>query len=380
MSDLPSPSPENLAHTPLYDLHRSLGARMIGFASYAMPVHYPTGIIEEHLHTRRQAGLFDVSHMGQAILEGRDAALRLEALVPGDILSLAPGQMRYTQFLDPDGHILDDLMVSRLPDGKHGERLLLIVNAARKADDFAHVAAALQDLTLTRREAHALLSLQGPSAAMILGRLIPAVTTMTFLTIREFAYRSADFIISRSGYTGEDGFEIALPAETAPAFVQELLAAGDVWPIGLGARDSLRLEAGLCLYGHDMDRTTDPVEAGLAWSISKRRRRHGRFIGADEVRHALADGPERRRIGLMIEGKAPAREGAEISTPDGFPIGRLTSGGYSPSLGRPIGMGLVAAPYAFAGNELRVDVRGKKLTAIMTTMPFVPHHYHRGSQ
>lgn len=379
MSDPSSLPSSELAHTPLYDLHRSLGARMIHFAGYEMPVHYPPGIIEEHLHTRQKAGLFDISHMGQAILEGKAAALRLESIVPGDILSLEPGQMRYTQFLDADGHILDDLMVSRLPDGDHGERLLLIVNAARKAEDFAHVAAALPDLTLTRRDHYALLSLQGPRAAETLGRLLPAVTHMTFLTLGAFTYRGVELLISRSGYTGEDGFEISLPAEIATDFAKELLAMDDVWPIGLGARDSLRLEAGLCLYGHDLDRSTNPVEAGLAWSISRRRRRHGRFVGSDEVRYALADGPARRRIGLVLEGRAPAREGAVISTPDGFPIGHLTSGGYAPSLGRPIGMGLVAAPYARIGNELRLEVRGKKLAAKVIAMPFVPHRYHRGN-
>ncbi len=379
MSDPSSPSISVLAHTPLYELHRSRGARMTGFAGYEMPLHYPPGIIEEHLHTRRHAGLFDISHMGQAILEGKDAALRLETIVPGDILSLKPGQMRYTQFLDPDGHILDDLMVSRLADGAHGERLLLIVNAARKAEDFGHVAAALPDLALTQLDTHALLSLQGPRAAPMLSELLSGVTDLGFLTLRAFTYRDAELLISRSGYTGEDGFEISLPGEMALPFAEALLAKEGVWPVGLGARDSLRLEAGLCLYGHDLDRSTNPVEAGLAWSIPRRRRRHGLFVGSEEVRHALADGPARRRIGLVLTGRAPAREGAEISTPDGYPIGHLTSGGFAPSLGRSIGMGLVAAPYARIGSELRVDARGKKLAAKVTAMPFVPHRYFRGN-
>jgi aminomethyltransferase len=379
MSDLQSHPASDLAHTPLYDLHRALGARMIGFAGYDMPVHYRAGIIDEHLHTRRHAGLFDVSHMGQAILAGPQASLRLESLVPGDILGLLPGQMRYTMFLDHEGHILDDLIVSRLQDHSGNERLFLVANAATKDVDFARLAAALPDLQLTRRDTHALLSLQGPAAASVLARKFPTVETMTFLSIREFEHGGSHFIISRSGYTGEDGFEISLPCEIATAFAEELLAAPEVRPVGLGARDTLRLEAGLCLYGHDIDQTTDPVEAGLAWSISKRRRIHGGFPGASQIWDALAEGPNRRRIGLLLEGKAPAREGATILTPDGFAIGHLTSGGYAPSLGRPIGMGLIAAPYACIGNALQLDVRGKKLTATITAMPFVPHHYHRGN-
>lgn len=378
MSDLQSHPSSDLAHTALYELHRALGARMVAFAGYDLPVHYHSGIIDEHLHTRRHAGLFDVSHMGQAILEGTEAAGRLESLVPGDILGLAPGQMRYTQFLDNEGHILDDLMVSRLPNRGGCERLFLVANAATKEADFAHLSSALPDLKLTQRETHALLSLQGPAAASVLARKFPDIDAMTFLSIREFERAGTCFIISRSGYTGEDGFEISLPCEIAPAFAEELLAAPEVQPAGLGARDTLRLEAGLCLYGHDIDRTTDPIEAGLAWSISKRRRIHGGFPGASQIWHALAEGPDRRRIGLLLEGKAPAREGAAILTPDGFPIGHVTSGGYAPSLGRPIGMGMVAAPYACIGNELQLDVRGKKLAATITAMPFVPHHYHRG--
>jgi aminomethyltransferase len=368
-----------LAHTPLYDLHRARGARMVCFASYEMPLHYQAGIIGEHLHTRRQAGLFDASHMGQAILEGADAARRLESLVPGDILGLQPGQMRYTQILDDDGHILDDLTVSRLPDRGGCERLLIVANAAAKEADFAHLTAALPDLKLTRLEASALLSLQGPAAATVLARKFLDIDAMTFQSVRECTRGGTCFIISRSGYTGEDGFEISLPAKSARAFAEELLAEPEVQPAGLGARDTLRLEAGLCLYGHDIDRTTNPVEAGLAWSISRRRRIHGGFPGASHIWHALSDGPDRRRIGLLIEGTAAARDGAAILTPDGFLIGHVTSGGYAPSLARPIGMGLVAAPYARIGNELHLDVRGKKIDATVTAMPFIPHQYHRGS-
>lgn len=379
MSDIQVSATPELKRTALYDLHRSFGARMVGFAGYDMPVQYPSGIIEEHLHTRRQAGLFDVSHMGQAILEGAEAASKLESLVPGDILGLVPGQMRYTQFLDEKGHILDDLMVSRLPNQGGSERLFIVANASMKDADFAHISASLPDLKLTRRDGHELLSLQGPAAVGVLARMFPEVAKMTFMTIREFERNGAGFIISRSGYTGEDGFEISLPFEMTAGFAQELLAAPEVRPIGLGARDSLRLEAGLCLYGHDIDQTIDPIEAGLAWSISKRRRTHGGFPGASQILHALAEGPSRRRIGLVLEGKAPAREGAAITTPDGFSIGHVTSGGYAPSLGRPIAMGLVAAPYACVGQELHLDVRGKKLAATISAMPFVPHQYHRGN-
>lgn len=379
MSDQQSQAVSNLAFTPLHDLHRALGARMVPFAGYEMPVHFSSGVIEEHLHTRHRAGLFDVSHMGQAFLEGPDAARRLETLVPGDIVSLRPGQMRYTQFLDGSGLILDDLMVSCLPDRGAGERLFLVVNAATKAADFARLAAALPDLKLTRRDGFALLALQGPAAETVLARFIPEVAAMTFLSIREFERDGIPFIVSRSGYTGEDGFEISLPADFAPIFARELLGSAEVRPIGLGARDSLRLEAGLCLYGHDIDQTTDPVEAGLAWSISRRRRIHGKFPGAERIWQALAEGPDRRRVGLVLDGKAPAREGTEITTADGFPVGHLTSGGYAPSLGRAIGMGLVATPYAWVGNRLHLNVRGRAIAATVVPMPFVPHRYHRGN-
>jgi aminomethyltransferase len=285
--------------------------------------------------------------------------------------------MRYTQLLDEEGHILDDLTVSRLPDEDHRERFLLIANAATKDADFAHIAAALPDLELTKLESSALLSLQGPAAARVLGRKFPHIEAMTFLSVRECERGGTHFIISRSGYTGEDGFEISLPAENARRFAEELLAEPEVQPAGLGARDTLRLEAGLCLYGHDIDRTTNPVEAGLAWSISRRRRIHGGFPGASQIWHALADGPDRRRVGLLLDGKTAARDGAAISTPDGFRIGHVTSGGYAPSLGRPIGMGLVAAPYARIGNEFHLDSGGRKIGAIVTAMPFVPHQYHR---
>ncbi|WP_026607294.1 glycine cleavage system aminomethyltransferase GcvT [Methylocapsa acidiphila] len=378
-----------LAQTPLYDLHRALGAQMRPFAGYIMPVHYRAGIIAEHLHTRAKAGLFDVAHMGQAILSGPDAARRLETLVPGDIAGLLAGQIRYTQLLDPDGHILDDLMATRLADEKGQERLFLVVNAGTKAADFAHIAAALPDLDLVILDERALLALQGPKAAEILRRrlldasvpepLVRAVMATPFMSAQEIAFRGLPLWISRSGYTGEDGFEISLPAAAAADFARELLAEPEVLPIGLGARDSLRLEAGLCLYGHDIDRTTDPVEAGLSWSIPRRRREQGGFPGAEAIARALAKGPARRRVGFLLEGKAPAREGSEVLESSGRAIGRLTSGGFAPSLGRPIGMGYVDAIHATIGAPVSLMTRGKPLAARIVSMPFTPHAYYRGN-
>lgn len=372
------PSIAALAHTPLHDLHQELGARLVPFAGYSMPVQYAPGIIQEHLHTRSHAGLFDVSHMGQAILEGASAARRFETLAPGDIETLRPGHMRYTQLLDDDGHILDDLMVTRLADVAGRERLFLVVNAASKTADFALIASALPDCVLTVLDDRALLALQGPSAAAVLEKLTPGVSHLTFMSSDEFKAKDASLRISRSGYTGEDGFEISVPAATALDFAKALLADPEVLPIGLGARDSLRLEAGLCLCGHDIDATTDPVEAGLLWSISKRRREQGGFPGYSRIVEAIAKGPSRRRVGFLVEGKAPAREGAEIETLDGRRIGRLTSGGFAPSLGRPIGMGYVETEAAKIGAPVHLIVRGKAAPAKIASMPFIPHAYFRG--
>jgi glycine cleavage system T protein (aminomethyltransferase) len=373
-----------LVRTPLYDLHRHLGARMVGFAGYAMPVQYPSGILSEHLHTRVQAGLFDVSHMGQAILAAPEAARRLERLVPGDIETLAPGRMRYTQLLDAQGHILDDLMVTRLPDEGGCERLFLVVNAATKKADFAHLAAELPGCDLRILDDRALLALQGPMAAEVLSQHLSStaagsVLAMPFMSATSLAWSDIRLNISRSGYTGEDGFEISLPAAAAQAFAQKLLAGTVVLAIGLGARDSLRLEAGLCLYGHDIDRTTGPVEAGLLWSISNRRREEGGFFGYEHVKRTIEQGPKRRRVGFLLESKAPAREGADITTLEGKIIGRLTSGGFAPSLGRPVAMGYIDAAYATPGTQVSLMVRGNPLAAKIVPMPFVPHHYFRGT-
>lgn len=374
-----------LARTPFYGLHLSLGARMVGFAGYAMPVHYPSGIISEHLFTRAKAGLFDVSHMGQAILSGLNAARRLETLVPGDIVGLVPGRMRYTLLLNSEGRILDDLLVTKLPDEGAQERLFLVVNAATKQADFSHLAGRLADCALTILDERALLALQGPKAVQVLCRHLPpaeagTVAAMPFMSAKPFEWNGAALNISRSGYTGEDGFEISLSASAAPAFAEELLAEEDVRPIGLGARDSLRLEAGLCLCGHDIDETTDPVEAGLSWTISNRRRAEGGFPGAGQVKKSIETGPRRLRAGFLIQGKIPAREGAIIRTVQGQIIGRITSGGFSPSLGQPIAMGYVDTDYATAGTQVCLNVRGKDIAAQIAPMPFVPHRYFRGSR
>ena len=372
MSSPPTQSPP--LETPLHALHVELGARMAAFAGYDMPIQYPKGILAEHLHTRAAAGLFDVSHMGQAWLSGPDAVLRLESLVPGDLAALAPGRIRYTQLLDDSGGILDDLMVTRLS----GDRLFLVVNAACKHDDFARLRARLPDLNLEVIADRALLALQGPASARILAPLLAGVTAMPFMSLAEFTWDGARLIVTRSGYTGEDGYEISIPASRAVAFAHTLLALPDVAPVGLGARDSLRLEAGLCLYGHDIDITTSPVEAGLLWSISKRRRDGGGFPGTARIQREIADGPARKRVGILPEGRAPAREGTPITDAAGHPVGMVTSGGFGPSLNGPLAMGYVEAQAASVGTQLHLVVRGKPLPARVVAMPFVPHNFHRG--
>ncbi len=370
---------ETLSRTPLYAFHRDRGARMVPFAGWEMPVQYPAGILKEHLHTRTSAGLFDVSHMGQALIEapaGVDAAALFETLVPGDLVSLPPRQIRYTLLTGEAGGILDDLMVTRLPDAN---RLSLVVNAGRAAVDYAHIEAALDGrATLTPLPGRALLALQGPKAAAVLGRHAFGVDQLAFMQAGTFALDRAEAWIARSGYTGEDGFEISIPAEDAERIAATLAAEPEVEPIGLGARDSLRLEAGLCLYGHDIDETTNPIEAGLAWTISRRRRAEGGFPGAVPILETLARGPSRRRVGLRPEGRAPAREGTVITDPEGRPIGRVTSGGFGPSVGAPIAMGYVESAHAAAGTPVALLVRDRPQPATVAAMPFVPHSYHRG--
>jgi len=368
MTDLPIP-------TPLHALHLGLGGRMVPFAGYDLPVNYPAGIIAEHNWTRANAGLFDVSHMGQAFLIGPGAAEKLETLLPGDIQALAPRRIRYSQFTNAEGGILDDLMVTKLSAA--GDRLFLIVNAACKAQDFAHIQQNLPDLDLDIVTDRALLALQGPKAAQALERHIPGVSSLKFMEQQDFVWRGEILFISRSGYTGEDGFEISVPAGYASDLAESLLAEEEVQAVGLGARDSLRLEAGLCLYGHDIDTTTSPVEAGLNWSISKRRRAEGGFPGAARIQREFSDGVARQRVGLILDGKAPAREGAEIADETGAIVGRVTSGGFAPSLGKPIAMGYVAPRFAAPGTALSLIVRNKPLPAKVQAFPFVPNRYHR---
>jgi aminomethyltransferase len=362
-----------LCRTPLYQLHQSLGARMVAFAGYEMPVQYPTGILAEHLHTRAQAGLFDVSHMGQAFLAGADPGAALERLVPGDIRGLGPQRMRYTLLLNEAGGILDDLMATRL-----GDRLFVVVNAATKDRDFAHLEAHLgSDVSIERLGDRALLALQGPAAARVLERFAEGIAQMRFMSAAETMLDGQRCLVTRSGYTGEDGFEISLPAAGAQALAERLLAEPEVKPIGLGARDSLRLEAGLCLYGHDIDEATTPIEADLAWTIGKRRREDGDFPGASIILRQLADGPARKRVGIRPDGRAPAREGTPILAPGGAEIGRVTSGGFGPSLEAPVAMGYVDIASAAEGTALTLAVRGTARPAHVVQLPFVPHRYHR---
>ena len=368
--------------TPLHALHVELGARMGPFAGYDMPIQYPAGVLAEHLHTRKAAGLFDVSHMGQALLEGADhgaVAAFLEQLCPADFRSLAPGRQRYTQLLNNEGGIVDDLMVTR-PPGADGA-LRLVVNAARKPVDFAQMRERLPaDVRLTELPEAALIALQGPLAATTLARLAPdeGLMTMTFMSAKAARLAGYETFVSRSGYTGEDGYEISLASSEAERFATLLLSQADVAPIGLGARDSLRLEAGLSLYGHELDETVDPIEAALTWSIQKRRRAEGGFPGAKRIQDALANGPARLRVGIRPDGRAPAREGAEIVSADGAPIGVVTSGGFGPSVGAPIAMGYVTRAHAAVGTPVSLMVRGKPLSARVVALPFHPHAYYRG--
>jgi aminomethyltransferase len=376
-------SDQPLNRTPLYALHVSLGARMVPFAGYAMPVQYPLGILREHQHTRAQAGLFDVSHMGQAFLIGPDhatTAAALEALVPADILGLKPGQQRYTQLLDDAGGIVDDLMATRSASADDDGRLFLVVNASRKEVDYAHISSRLPAaVMLLPAPERALVALQGPAAKTAMARLSPPAAGLAFMMAASGRVGDFDCHISRSGYTGEDGFEISVAAENAEALTRLLLAQDGVQPIGLGARDSLRLEAGLCLYGHDIDETTSPIEAGLAWSIQKRRRSEGGFPGARRIQDELAHGPKRKRVGIRPDGRAPAREGTEILLPGGERIGIVTSGGFGPSVNGPVAMGYVQADHAEVGTPVNLMVRGKALSAAVAPLPFVPHRYARKS-
>lgn len=377
-------SDEALKHTPLHALHMELRARMVPFAGYDMPVQYPPGVLKEHLHTRAGAGLFDVSHMGQIVMRAksgdvRDAARALERLVPVDILDLAPGRLRYAFFTNAHGGILDDLMVANC-----GDHLLLVVNAACKATDEAHLRGQLGKECEVERLDRALIALQGPKAETALAILAPECTSMRFMDVRTLTLMGAECMVSRSGYTGEDGYEISTPADIAREIAEELLANADVAPIGLGARDSLRLEAGLCLYGSDIDDKTTPVEAGLSWAIQKERRsggaREGGFPGAEIILGQLEHGTPRHRVGLRPEGRAPVRASAPlyVEADASARIGSVTSGGFGPSLNAPIAMGYLAAALAVPGTRIFAEVRGNRLPIAVTALPFIVPKYKRG--
>jgi aminomethyltransferase len=372
---------EILQTTPLENWHRHHGARMVPFAGYSMPVQYDFkgelatrckgGVMAEHLHCRDHAALFDVSHMGQAMLHGHGPAAALERLVCGDIAGLKAGRQRYTLLTTEAGGIIDDLMVANL--GSEG--LFLVVNASRKAIDFAHI----REVTpVDVLEDRALLALQGPEAATVMERIAPGATALPFMGIAHLMVAGVDCLVSRSGYTGEDGFELSVAHGMAVTLANRLLEHQEVIPAGLGARDSLRLEAGLCLYGNDIDETTSPVEAGLVWAISKRRKLAWDFAGGPAIRAQLDDGPARHRVGIRPDGRAPAREHTVIVTPDGKDLaGEITSGGFGPTLNGPMAMGYVRRDLAEDGSKLSLMVRGKPLPATVVPLPFVPHRYVR---
>ena len=364
-----------LRRTPLYALHLELGAKIVPFAGYEMPVQYRAGVLKEHLHTREQAGLFDVSHMGQAFLSGMEADRALERVTPADVMGLREGRQRYGLLLNERGTIKDDFMFSRL-EGEND--LYLVVNAGTKEGDFDYIAHALRGrATVMPRPDRALLALQGPKSGAVLERHSTDVGKLTFMKILRTDVAGAPAIVSRSGYTGEDGFEISIDSVDAERVARALLGEPEVLPIGLGARDSLRLEAGLCLYGHDIDETVDPVEADLVWSIGKRRKMDKDFSAANSIMDRLFSGAAKKRVGILPIGKAPAREGAEIADKTGRIIGKVTSGGFGPSLNAPIAMGYVEAAFATDGTDIDLIVRGKPNPARVAPMPFVPHRYKR---
>ena len=379
----PSTEPA-LKRVPLHDLHVARGGKIVPFAGYEMPVQYAAGVLKEHLHTRASAGLFDVSHMGQIVLRPKsgkveDAARALEKLVPQDIIAVPPGRQRYAQFTNESGGILDDLMVANF-----GDHLFLVVNAACKAEDEAHLRKHLSDVcTIEPLTDRALIALQGPKAVEVLAKHAPTVAAMKFMDAGPHKVLGMDCFVSRSGYTGEDGFEISAPAKDAERLATTLLADPAVLPIGLGARDSLRLEAGLCLYGHDIDTTTTPVEGALEWSVQKSRRpggaRAGGFPGADVILKHFDTGASRRRVGLRAEGRAPVREGAALyaSETSTDTIGTVTSGGFGPTLNAPVAMGYLPTSLSTEGTIVFADVRGQRLPLRVSAMPFVPNGYKR---
>jgi aminomethyltransferase len=382
MSSAPAevPASQPLLHTPLHALHLELGARMVPFAGYSMPVQYPAGLMAEHRHTRSAAGLFDVSHMGQLRLVGPDAAAAFESLIPVDVIGLGVGKQRYGLLLSDTGTILDDLMFVNRDDD-----LFVIVNGACKAADIAHIQARIGTrCTVQPLPEQALLALQGPQAVTALSRLVPGVERLVFMTGARFSWQGHDLFLTRSGYTGEDGFEISVPATAASALARALLAQPEVKPIGLGARNSLRLEAGLCLYGNDIDTTTTPVEANLGWAMQKVRRtggaRAGGFPGADRILGQL-DGTApltRRRVGLIAQERVPVREHTELQDLAGRRVGEVTSGLLGPTCDQPVAMGYVETALAASGTRLQALVRGKPVPMVVADLPFVPTRYYRG--
>ncbi|WP_293265350.1 glycine cleavage system aminomethyltransferase GcvT [Neptunomonas sp.] len=369
----------NLNKTALFDLHVELGAKMVPFAGFEMPVQYPLGVKKEHLHTRTQAGLFDVSHMGQVKLTGANAAAALETLVPVDIIDLPVGKQRYALFTNPDGGIMDDLMVAN-----YGDWIYVVVNAACKEQDIAHMRANLGDgIELEVLDDRELIAIQGPTAATALARIQPEVASMVFMDSRELSIDGVDCIISRSGYTGEDGYEISIPSADADRLVRLFLDQPEIEAIGLGARDSLRLESGLCLYGHDLDNSTTPLEGSLIWAISPCRRatgeRAGGFPGADIILNQITNKDwTRKRVGLLGEGRAPIREGAELFDTEGNKIGVVTSGTYGPTIEAPVAMGYVETAFSKLDTQIFAEVRGKKLPMTVSRMPFIEQRYYRG--
>ncbi|USG62180.1 glycine cleavage system aminomethyltransferase GcvT [Sneathiella marina] len=365
--------PSATEKTILYDLHVELGAKMVPFAGYDMPVQYPDGILKEHLATRESAGLFDVSHMGQVVITGDSPAAAIEALIPGDIQALEAGDMRYSFLTNEKGGILDDLIVTR-----REHDLFVVVNAACKEQDIKLLTDGLAGkATVTELTDRALIALQGPKAVAILSSMAPEVASMSFMSYQEVTIDGAPCFVTRSGYTGEDGYEISIPNEQAVQLTRKLLDHEGVSAVGLGARDSLRLEAGLCLYGHDLTENTSPISAGLIWAISKRRREEGGFPGAAVIQAEIANKPKMKRVGLVPEGRAPAREHTEIADLDGNIIGEVTSGGFSPSLQMPIAMGYVPLAFAAVGTDINLIVRGKARPAKVVKMPFVEQRYYR---
>ncbi len=357
---------------PLDAWHRAKGARMVPFAGYDMPIQYE-GIIAEHLWVRQSAGLFDVSHMGQLLVAGGGAEAALEALLPADLSTLKDGRLRYSMLLTEEGGIVDDLMVTR-----RGDHFYLVVNGATKESDIAWLEAGLaRGVVLDHMREQALLALQGPRAAEVLDRIVPGVSKLDFMSGEAFTINGGRAWISRSGYTGEDGFEISIPATAVEALAERLTSEPEVKPIGLGARDSLRLEAGLPLYGHDVDVHVSPIEAGLGFAVARRRRAEGGFRGWHRVIKEIEEGPARKRVGLKVEGRQPVREGALVLDDEGGTVGKITSGGYSPTLEAPIAMALVPAEMAEAGTALRLSQRGRDFAGTIVSMPFVPHKYHR---